>query len=101
VSSAYVSAFSNKTVFLEDEVNLDITGYDWKSRREKVLGFISNLNEEEGRKFLKVNKIKYLYLVKVISPLPGEKLKLGESQLGLTQIFENEEVDIFMVKSEI
>ena len=101
VSSAYVSAFSNKTVFLEDEVNLDITGYDWKSRREKVLGFISNLNEEEGRKFLKVNKIKYLYLVKVISPLPGEKLKLGESQLGLTQIFGNEEVDIFMVKSEI
>ena len=98
VSSAYVSAFSKKTVFLEDEVNLDITGYDWKNRREKVSGFISNLNEKEGRNFLETNNIKYLYLAKAISPLPGEKLRLGESQLGLNNIFENQEVVIYEVK---
>ncbi|MFH1864186.1 MAG: hypothetical protein ABIJ85_04800, partial [bacterium] len=49
VSSAYVSAFSKKTVFLEDEVNLDITGYDWKSRREDILWFISNLDQKKAR----------------------------------------------------
>jgi len=101
VSSAYVSAFSKKTVFLEDEVNLDITGYDWRSRREEVLWFISNLDEKEGRNFLERNNIKYLYLAKAISPLLGEKLRLGESRLGLEKIFENKEVDIFMVKSKL
>lgn len=97
VSSAYVSAFSNKTVFLEDEVNLDITGYDWKSRREEVLWFISNLDQKKARSFLEKNKIRYLYLVKRLSPLPGEKFRLGESQLGLKKIFENKEVDIYKV----
>ncbi len=97
VSSAYVSAFSNKAVFLEDEVNLDITGYDWKSRREEVLWFVSTVDQKEAREFLEKNKIKYLYLVKFLSPLPGEKLRLGEEQLGLKKIFENKEVDIYKV----
>ncbi|MBU1066307.1 hypothetical protein KKE60_00700, partial [Patescibacteria group bacterium] len=39
-STAYVSAFSEKIVYLEDEVNLDITGYDWRGRREKVELFL-------------------------------------------------------------
>ncbi|MDP3994786.1 MAG: hypothetical protein Q8P91_03065 [bacterium] len=98
VSSAYVSAFSKKTVFLEDEVNLDITGYDWKTRREEVSGFISNLDVKKGRDFLETNYIKYLYLAKAISPLPGERLRLGEGQLGLKNIFENLEVVIYKVK---
>src|SRR3990172_3661184 len=29
-STAYVSSFAKKPVFLEDEVNLDITGYAWR-----------------------------------------------------------------------
>src|SRR3989344_4798735 len=32
-SIAYVSAFSGKQTYLEDEVNLEITGYDWRERR--------------------------------------------------------------------
>ena len=27
---------SGKTTFLEDEINLDITGFDWRTRREEV-----------------------------------------------------------------
>lgn len=95
-STAYVSFFSKKQVFLEDEVNLNIMGYDWKSWREKVLWFISNLDQEKGREFLKENNIKYLYLVKDASPLAGEILKLGEDDLGLTKIFENNEALVFV-----
>jgi len=58
-STAYVSAFSGKKVFLEDEVNLEITGYDWKNRREDVKKFFEHPTPE----FLSKNNIKYLYLV--------------------------------------
>lgn len=88
-STAYVSAFSGKQVFLEDEVNLNIMGYDWKSRRNEVLQFISNLDPVRGKEFLDKNNIKYLYLVKENSPLQGELLKLGSADLGLKKIFEN------------
>lgn len=94
-STAYVSAFSSKQVFLEDEVNLNIMGYDWKQRRKEVLWFISNLDKDSGQDFLKRNNIKYLYLVKANSPLSGELLKLGPSDLGLEKIFENKKVTIF------
>lgn len=88
-STSYVSAFSKKQVFLEDEVNLNIMGYDWKSRRKDVLLFISTLDIEDARQFLNLNNIKYLYLVKENSPLQGELLKLGPTELGLSKIFEN------------
>jgi len=57
-STAYVSAFSSKPVFLEDQVNLDITGYDWRGRREEVMQYFANPSEE----FLKNNNISYVYL---------------------------------------
>jgi len=97
-STAYVSAFSGKQSFEEDEVNLNITGYDWKTRSEQVLWFVSNLDVKAGKDFLKSNNIKYLYLVKEASPLQGELLKLGTTELGLTKIFENSTVDIFQVE---
>lgn len=94
-STAYVSAFSKKQVFLEDEVNLNIMGYDWKSRRNEILQFISNLDSIKGKEFLDKNNIKYLYLVKENSPLQGELLRLGSADLGLKKIFENKEYIIY------
>lgn len=88
-STSYVSAFTNKKVFLEDEVNLNIMGYDWKSRRSDIEWFVSNLDPIKGRGFLDKNNIRYLYLVKENSPLQGELLKLGSADLGLKKIFEN------------
>ncbi|KKT65685.1 MAG: hypothetical protein UW61_C0041G0005, partial [Candidatus Curtissbacteria bacterium GW2011_GWC1_44_33] len=41
-STAYVSAFAKKPVFLEDEVNLDITGYSWGERKLKVEKFLKS-----------------------------------------------------------
>ncbi|MBU0845967.1 hypothetical protein KKH23_02065 [Patescibacteria group bacterium] len=92
-STAYVSAFSEKIVYLEDEVNLDITGYDWRGRREKVELFLKIPNQEEARSFLEENNISYIYWI------IGQRAILGESQLGITKIFENSEVDIFAVNN--
>lgn len=90
-STAYVSAFSVKPIYLEDEVNLDITNYDWKTRREKVLAWLESLNQEEAKEFLKENDIGYVYWVK------PQRAKLGETQLGLERVFENNMVDIYKV----
>lgn len=97
VSTAYVSAYANKPAYLEDEVNLNITGYDWEDRRRQVIDFITAQDGAVAKKFLKDNNIRYLYLVKAARPLVGERLRLGESQLGLSQIFENREVEIYRV----
>lgn len=97
-STAYVSAFSGKPSFLEDEVNLNIMGYDWNERKNEVSSFISNLDPKTGKDFLNRNNIKYLYLAKETSPLFGEELKLGAGDLNLTNIFENEAVKIYQVE---
>lgn len=92
VSTAYVSAFSGKRVYLEDEVNLDIMNYSWKERKKKVLGFLSTQDEKEARNFLKDANISYVYWLK------GQRAVLGESQLGIDKIFENDKVNIYKVE---
>lgn len=91
-STAYVSAFSDHPTYLEDEVNLNITNFDWRGRRLQVEEFLNTLDQNSAREFLKDNNIGYVYWVK------PQRAKLGESQLGLTKIFENEEVNIFKVE---
>ncbi|KKQ95780.1 MAG: hypothetical protein UV74_C0013G0386 [Candidatus Woesebacteria bacterium GW2011_GWB1_43_14] len=90
-STGYVAAFSGKQLFLEDEMNLDIIGFDWRARREAVEEFYSSLDEEFVRNFLKDNDIDYVYWV------DGQRATLGETQLGLERIFENARVDIYKV----
>lgn len=90
-STAYVSAYSAKPVYLEDEVNLTITGYEWKERRAEIEEFYTSLDEEYVYNFLQDNKITYLYWIK------GQRARLGETQLGIERIFENGEVDIYRV----
>lgn len=89
-STAYVSAFADKPVFLEDEVNLNIMNYDWKNRREEVEEFYKTLDQQKAYNFLRDNNIKYVYWVK------PQRATLGETQLGIRKIFENSEVDIFV-----
>lgn len=90
-STAYVSAFANKTVFLEDEVNLTIMDYDWQSRRLEIEEFYKSLDEEFVYTYLRENKIEYIYWRK------GQRATLGETQLGIERIFENNEVDIYKI----
>lgn len=91
VSTAYVSAYSQKPVFLEDEINLTITNYAWENRRQEVVNFLETLDEEQAKNFLKENNISYIYWIK------GQRAKLGEAQLGIERIYENELVDIYKV----
>lgn len=93
--TSYVAAFSKQPVFEADNINLDITQYDWRGRRKKIMEFLNQPDQEKARSFLKENKIKYIYWIK------PQRAFLGETQLGLTKIFENKEVDIYVVKSEI
>lgn len=89
-STAYVSAFSGKPTFLEDEVNLDITGYDWRDRREKVEKFLIEGSDTGGR-FLKENNISYIYLVKNQEP------KINWVTFNTEIIFENKEAKVLKV----
>ena len=96
-STAYVSAFSGKSTFLEDEVNLNITGYDWPTRRVDIENWYKEPNEVKARKFLKKNSIKYIYWLKGVPNGTSQRAYLGEGQLGLIRLFENLKVDIWMV----
>lgn len=90
-STAYVSAFSQKNTYLEDEVNLNITGYDWPDRRRQVEDFLATPDRVKARDFLRENTIEYIYWV------GDQRALLGESQLGLEKMFENSEVNIYRV----
>lgn len=90
-STAYVSAFSGKQTFLEDEMNLDIMGYDWRQRRDKVLSWFEEDNTEIKKDFLRSNGIGYIYWIKD----GASPLDLGK--LSLSNIFENDLVTIYRV----
>jgi hypothetical protein len=90
-STAYVSAYSGKPVFLEDEVNLNITGYDWKTRRDEVEALLDSKDSVFASNFLKGRGIKYIYFIK------GQTASLTFGELGLHPVFENPKVQIFEV----
>ncbi len=94
-STAYVSAYSGKSTYLEDEVNLNIMGYKWKERRDSVLEWIKEKDQDAANNFLKNNNIKYVYWVK------PQRALLGESQLGLVKIFENNDCIIYRYGQDI
>lgn len=88
-STAYVSAFSDHQTFLEDEENLDITGYNWQSRKSKEISWVNEKNDSLKRNFLVRNNIKYIYWIKSKEPL------LDFRKLGLKRMFENNLVVIY------
>ena len=90
-STAYVSAFSGKPVFLEDEVNLEITGYDWVVRKNEVENYFADHISKEAMEFLLSKEIRYVYMVKDLNQIGYEQYA------GLSKIFENGEVVIYRV----
>jgi hypothetical protein len=91
-TTAYVSAFSFKQSFLEDEMNLDITGFDWQTRRSESEKFFSTDNEYFARGFLNNNNIRYIYL------LDNQNFSLDISTLQIDQIFDNGQVKIYQTR---
>ncbi len=91
-TSAYVSALSTQPVFLEDQMNLDITGYPWQERRTLVVDFFEKrLDQYQSRGFLVNNDISYIYLH---SP---DSLPQDEVDLGVEKIFDSGNVKIYQV----
>ncbi|MFZ5366020.1 MAG: hypothetical protein ACOZBZ_01885 [Patescibacteria group bacterium] len=90
-TTAYVSAFSDKPTFLEDEMNLEIMGYKWQLRREEEVRFFATDNKTWAKEFLAKHKIRYIYLVR------GQNMNLGETDIGAKKIFENGEVRIYQI----
>lgn len=89
-STSYVSAFSKKGVYLEDESQNQILLTDYKKRVVASKDFFLKPITEDMR-FLRDNHIKYVFLPKIMN------IKLDESAKVVKNIFENEEVIIYGV----
>jgi uncharacterized membrane protein len=90
-TTAYVSAYSGKPVFLEDEMNLGIMQYSFEERKSSIEYFLNTLDETEAYKFLRDNNITYVYWLK------NQSAKITAKELGLTEIFNNGDAKIFKV----
>jgi hypothetical protein len=91
-TTAYVSAMTGKTSYLEDEMNLDITRYNWQDRKKEALDFFNSNNKYQARGFLINNDIDYIYLV------DDQNIKLNTDDLQIDKIFENSSTKIYKVQ---
>lgn len=89
-STAYVSAFSKKAVFLEDEPQNIILLTDYKKRLVASYDFFLKPITESS-KFLKDNYIRYIYIQKIFN------VRIDENAGFVKNIFENEEIVIYQV----
>lgn len=92
-TTSYVSAYSRHLSFLEDEMNLENSDYDWRLRRQDSENFFSQNNIHADRGFLVNNQIDYIYLPKVFL---AQKSSLS-LDLSIKNIFENSEIIIYKV----
>ncbi len=90
-TSSYVSAFSAKQTFLEDEFQQDILQVDYKKRLTASYEIFNSKDYNFSQKLLRDNNIKYIYLPKLYT------IGLSSDQLNLKQIFENSETIIYQV----
>ena len=90
-TTAYVSAFSGHITFLEDEMNLEITGFDWQSRRKLVDNFFKNDNPIQSVGMLLNNDIDYIYLNNPTNVIDPKILH------QLTNIYDKSDIRIYKV----
>lgn len=92
-STAYVGAFSGKSEYIADTVNLEILGVDYKGRLQAQKDIFSMREPEVLKKILSTGKIKYIYTPKLSGFNPDQE------KMGVKKIFENDEVTIFKVET--
>jgi uncharacterized membrane protein len=92
-TTAYVSAYTGYPLFMADEMNLQISGYDYQPRLDQINKFFKQESEYENRGLLVNNQIDYIYLVdKQI-----ESTQLDTLKMSLRKIFDNGYVNIYQV----
>lgn len=94
-NSQYVSFFSERRVFLEDQNTATILGYDLEKRLKQVKNFFLTDNMTVAKDFLIQNKISYVYLV------DDQDLIADKEAAGLVKIFDNQKVRIYRFNGKI
>lgn len=90
--NSYVSAFSGKPVFIEDVEQQIVLDTNYQARLDEANRFFVEKNLDWSNKFLKDNNIRYIYLPKIY------QLPAAEQEYSMKKIFENEDVNIYLVK---
>lgn len=90
-TTAYVSAFSEKPTFLEDEIQQEIFQNDYKKRLAASQDFFRGRDLEWSKTFLHDNSIRYIYLPKIF------KAEILADQPFVERLYDNNEVDIYEV----
>ena len=91
-TTAYVSAMTGHQTFLEDEMNLSITGYNWSDRRRQVDIFFNTSDIFEARGLLVNHQISYIYLVN------HQQLAFSLLDLQVDKIYDNGRARIYQVQ---
>jgi len=91
-TTSYVAAFSSKSTYLSDQMNLDITGNNWRPRLDASQKFFASTDKYFSRGFLLNNNIKYIYL------LNHQKFNTSINDLSLIEIFNNPSCHIYQVR---
>ena len=94
-NSPYVSFFTDRRAFLEDQNAANILGYPLEERLAQVKAFFQTEAVDEAREFLVKEGIDYLYLVE------WQGVKADPEAIGLEEIFDNQKVKIFQVNDRI
>lgn len=94
-STSYVSAFASRYVYFADELMAGNTGLDIKKRQNNLKEFYNNDNPLLAKKFLKDNKINYIYFLK--TEITGQKIKLSETELNAEIVYSNDEAKILKI----
>jgi hypothetical protein len=87
-TSAYVSAFSGKEVYVADLIQQEILQTAYHQRYENTYDFYYKSDSAWKNDFLKRNNIDYVYLQKLFG------VELDERSINIKKIFENQEVVI-------
>lgn len=89
--NAYVSAYSEMSVFIEDAEQQIVLNTDYKGRLIDAERFFAEKDLSWSNEFLKDNNISYVYLPKTY------QLPMGEGGYQMKKIFENDGVNIYKV----
>lgn len=89
--NTYVSAYSTKSVYIEDAEQQIVLNTDYKERLASAQRFFVEKDLTWSAKFLKDNNIRYLYLPKIYH------LPMAEAEYPMAKIFENEDVNMYKV----
>ena len=94
-NSPYVSFFTGRRVFLEDQNAATILGYDLENRLSQEMAFFKTDDPLAAKNFLALNNISYLYFV------GDQDLVADKEEIGLKEIFDNQKVRIYQFNGKI